>query len=224
MTNINFYSKEQTDALLENKADISDLPAVTRLLPDPSLANVGDAVRMTADGAAWEGIREVPDISGATIGDVLQIGSDGMEWSPQSGGGGEEWEDIDFNNWPTNWTSNDIIEVEPTISFTIPGTGTTPTWSPSGTTNTFIKMRVSGGTCCIPIFKGSTTTMSWILLSALNVNNFNTGTTPFGAYGYGIRLSSQSAGNVTGLYAYQTISLANMKSGRYIKSIRRLVQ
>ena len=60
MTTINVYSKEQTDVLLGNKANTTDLPTSSEL---------------------------VPDTTGASVGDVLTVGSSGTEWSTLSSGG-----------------------------------------------------------------------------------------------------------------------------------------
>lgn len=61
MASLKIYSKEQTDALLQNKANASDLPASEQL---------------------------VPTTSGASQGDVLTVGASGTEWSTPSASGG----------------------------------------------------------------------------------------------------------------------------------------
>lgn len=59
MATLKIYSKDQTDALLANKADTSALPAASQL---------------------------VPSTSGAASGDVLTVGASGPEWATPGGG------------------------------------------------------------------------------------------------------------------------------------------
>lgn len=53
MASLKIYSKEQTDALLQDKADMSDLPTSEQLVPSTSGASQGDVLTVSANGTVW---------------------------------------------------------------------------------------------------------------------------------------------------------------------------
>ena len=100
MPTVDFYSKGQTDSLLSAKADSSDLPSSSQL---------------------------VPSTSGASSGDVLTFNGSSTEWAAPGGSGGD-WIEIDVSNMPTNFTNGEIIRLGLMIKPSY--TGSPPTgWS-----------------------------------------------------------------------------------------------
>ena len=99
-----YYTKTEVDDLLEDKADVSDIPDMTDyydksevddIVDDirqvPTGGNTGDVLTKTASGSEWAAPeKELPVIASGDAGKVLAVnsGETGLEWVAQSGGGG----------------------------------------------------------------------------------------------------------------------------------------
>ena len=99
-----YYTKTEVDDLLEDKADVSDIPDMTDyyyksevddIVDDirqvPTGGNNGDVLTKATTGPMWAPpVKELPIIGSGDAGKVLAVntGETGVEWVPQSSGGG----------------------------------------------------------------------------------------------------------------------------------------
>ena len=101
------------------------------------VAGTVNATNINKGSVAVATVNDIPDISGKVnivqgtenAGKVLGIGVDGNVTPVDGGSGGEVWEEVDLNNFPTNWGNKDRIKVSFYDMFSQPGSGnwnTTP--------------------------------------------------------------------------------------------------
>ena len=136
---------------------------------DPNvLATINDlGTRLTtAENGITANMTEIADLKTSKVsadqgtgnaGKVLGINTLGMVEPVENGSGGEEWEEVDLNNWPSNWVDGDRIKVEFLFDFT----GTATSWTSAPTANSLtadghtsvveLVLTNSGYTCSIPL-------------------------------------------------------------------------
>lgn len=98
------------------------------------------ATNITKGGVNVATVNDIPDISGKVniaqgtnnAGKVLGIGNDGNV-TPTDVGGGEEWEEVDLNNWPNNWVVGDRIRI---FAYELTATLSAGSWTTKPTINT----------------------------------------------------------------------------------------
>ena len=80
-----------------------------------------NATNINKNGVGVATTNDIPDISGKVniaqgtenAGKVLGIGVDGNVTPVEGSSGGEVWEEIDLNNWPTDWVTGDRVKIFP---------------------------------------------------------------------------------------------------------------
>ena len=98
--------------LTTNKADVNNSDQTI-------VAGTVNATNINKGSVPVATVNDIPDISGKVniaqgtenAGKVLGIGVDGNVTPVEGSSGGEIWEEIDLNNWPTNWVIGDRIKI-----------------------------------------------------------------------------------------------------------------
>ncbi len=114
-TSINELNTDVTN-LTTNKADVNNNNQTIT-------AGTINANNINKGGVAVATVNNIPDISGKVniaqgtenAGKVLGIGADGNVTPVEVSAGGEIWEEIDLNNFPTDWKNGDIVRFNSTM-------------------------------------------------------------------------------------------------------------
>lgn len=100
--------------LTTNKADVNNSNQTI-------VAGTVNATNINKGSVPVATVNDIPDISGKVniaqgtenAGKVLGIGVDGNVTPVEGSSGGEIWEEIDLNNWPTDWVTGDRVKIFP---------------------------------------------------------------------------------------------------------------
>lgn len=117
-TSINNLNTEVAN-LKTDKADVNNNNQIIT-------AGTINANNINKGGVAVATVNDIPDISGKVniaqgtenAGKVLGIGSDGNVTPVNVSSGGEVWEEVDLQNWPTDWVAGDRIKVCFSVGYT----------------------------------------------------------------------------------------------------------
>ena len=180
-TSINELNTDVAD-LTTNKADVNNGNQTI-------IAGTVKATNINKNGVDVATVNDIPDITGKVniaqgvenAGKVLGINNSGNVVPVTVESGGEVWEEIDFNNWPTDWVAGDRIKfilnawVQPSIS----NNTLTFNLQPNGTFNEFSRLGVieaevpaSSDRCSLPIeLNLGSSGIAYSYLSRLNAFN-----------------------------------------------------